>query len=141
MAAFAFTDAFIEINSVELSDHGVQLTVDMNIELLDNTAFGHTARTSAPGLKVGGAQIVFLQDYGADEVDITVFPLWNAGTVFAFAWRPVKSTGRGVANPEYQANMVVESYQPVGEGVGDQAKATVTLVNASAAGWVRDITP
>ncbi len=139
MAAFVFTDALININAVALSDHGVQLTVDMNAELLDNTAFGHTARTSAPGLKVGGAQIVFLQDYASGNVDDTLFALVGAAA-FAFFWRP--TTGSiSTSNPEYQANMVVESYQPVGEGVGDQAKATVTLVNASSAGWVRDVTP
>ncbi len=139
MAAFAFTDAYILINAVELSDHGVQLTVDMNAELLDNTAFGHTARTSAPGLKVGAAQIQFLQDYATSNVDATLFALVGAAA-FAFAWRPVNTT-ISTANPEYQCNMVLESYQPVGEGVGDQAKASLALVNASAAGWVRDVTP
>lgn len=139
MAAFAFTDAYILLNSVDLADHGIQLTVDMNAELLDNTAFGHTARTSAPGLKVGGAQLVFLQDYAAANVDATAFALL-AAAAFPFAWRPT-SGAISATNPEYQSNMVLESYQPVGEGVGDQAKATVTLVNASAAGWVRDIAP
>lgn len=139
MAAFVFTDAFLLVNALDLSNRGIQLTVDMNAELLDNTAFGHTARTSAPGLKVGGAQIVFLQDYAASSVDATLFALVGAAA-FAFAWRPT-SAAIATANPEYQANMVVESYQPVGEGVGDQAKATVTLMNASSAGWVRDVTP
>ncbi len=139
MAAFVFTDAYILINAVELSDHGVQLTVDMNAELLDNTAFGHTARTSGAGLKVGGAQISFLQDYATSNVDATLFALVGAAA-FAFAWRPVNTT-IATTNPEYQANMVIESYQPVGEGVGDQAKASVTLVHASSAGWVRDVTP
>ncbi len=140
MAAFAFTDALININAVDLSDHGVQLTVNMNAEMLDNTAFGHTARTSGPGLKVNGMQVVFLQDYAVAKVDATLQPLVGAAA-FAVFWRPDKTAAISTANPEYQANMVVESYQPVGEGVGDQAKATITLVNASAAGWVRDVTP
>ena len=139
MTTFAFTDAYILINAVELSDHGIQITVDMNAELLDNTAFGHTARTSAPGLKVGGAQIVFLQDYAASKVDVTLFALVGA-VAFAFAWRPVNDT-ISATNPEYQTNMVIENYQPVGEGVGDQAKASATFVNASSAGWVRDVSP
>tara|TARA_Y100000310_G_scaffold309531_1_gene353723 strand:+ start:7574 stop:7993 length:420 start_codon:yes stop_codon:yes gene_type:complete len=136
MAAFVFTDAHITINSVDLSDHGVQLTVDINAELLDNTAFGHTARTSIAGLKVGGMQVQFLQDYAASKVDATLFALVGA-SAFAVAWRPVDTDAVGATNPEYQANMVVESYQPVGEGVGDQAKATVALVNASSTGWTR----
>ena len=140
MATFAFTDAYLLVNAVDLSDHGIQLTVDMNAELLDNTAFGHTARTSNPGLKIGGAQIQFLQDYAASSVDATLQPLVGAAA-FAFAWQPDNSVAISTSNPEYQANMVVESYQPVGEGVGDQAKCTVVLVNASAAGWVRDVTP
>lgn len=139
MAAFAFTDAFISINAVDLSSRGIQLTVDMNAEMLDNTAFGHTARTSAPGLKTGGAVVQFLQDYAASQVDVTLFALIGAAA-FAFAWRPTAGA-ISATNPEYQTNMVLESYQPVGEGVGDQAKASLTLVNASAAGWVRDVTP
>ncbi len=140
MATFVFTDASILINAVDLSDHGVQLTVDMNAELLDNTAFGHTARTNAPGLTVNGAQIVFLQDYAVGSVDVTLQALVGAAA-FAFAWQPDLTAAISTGNPEYQINMVVESYQPVGEGVGDQAKCTITLACASAAGWVRDVTP
>tara|TARA_Y100000310_G_scaffold292020_1_gene320437 strand:- start:164 stop:586 length:423 start_codon:yes stop_codon:yes gene_type:complete len=140
MATFVFTDAYLLVNSVDLSTYGIQLTVDMNAELLDNTAFGHTARTSTAGLKVGGATIVFLQDYAATKVDATLQPLVGAAA-FPFAWQPDNSVAISTSNPEYQANMVVESYQPVGEGVGDQAKASITLVNASSAGWVRDVTP
>lgn len=137
MATFAFTDAFISINGVDLSDHGTQLTVEIAAELLDNTAFGHTARTSGPGLKTGSMQSEFLQDYAAGSVDATCFTT-VALAAYPVIWRPL-SSAKSATNPEFTANHVTENYQPVGQSVGDQAKATLSTANASSAGWARGV--
>ena len=135
MATFVFTDASLVINSVDLSNRGIQLAVDIGVELMDDTVFGHTARTASVGLKTGAAQITFLQDYAASSVDATMFPLIG-NTGFTFVWKPT-SAAVSASNPSYTATMVLESYAPTGDGVGDQAKATANLVNAGVAGWAR----
>ena len=146
MATFVFSDASLVIDSVDLSDHGIQLAVDIGAELLDNTVFGHTARTQIPGLLTGGASLTFLQDYASAKVDATLFALLGptGGAVssdgtFVFVWRPT-SAAKGPSNPQYTATMCLATYNPTGDSVGDQAKATATFANAGTGGWARDAT-
>ena len=136
MGAFVFTDADIEINTKDLSDLGISITVDLRLESQDVTAFGHTARATAPGLKTGDLQIEFLQDYATDKVDATLGPVALDGSTFMVIIKPTKDAV-SATNPSYTATMWVSSYQPIGGSVGDQAKAPVTLANNGSAGWDR----
>ena len=137
MATFAFTDASVTINSVDLSDHAISVTADIGAEMLDNTAFGHTARTVGPGLKTGALQVEFLQDFASSKVDATLFPLIGAAA-FTVVIIPVNASVTAT-NPSYTATMVLESYPPMGGSVGDQAKTTATFANAGSAGWARGV--
>ena len=139
MATFAFTDASITVNSVDLSDHGITVTMEVGAEMLDNTAYGHTARTVGPGLKTGALQLEFLQDFAANEVDVTLFALIGAAA-FPVIIIPVNDTV-SATNPKFTATMVLESYPPLGGSVGDQAKTTASFVNAGSAGWARGTSP
>ena len=136
MAAFVFTDADLSINSVDLSDHGISVTVDLGLEPQDITAFGHTARATAPGLKTGDLQIEFLQDYASSEVDATIGPAALDGSTFTVVIKPTKGAVSST-NPSYTATMWVSSYQAIGGSVGDQAKASVTFANNGSDGWAR----
>ena len=136
MAAFVFTDADININGIDLSDHGIQVAMDIGSELMDNTAFSFTARSVAPGLLTAGAQIQFLQDYASGKVDATIFPL--IGTTFTVILKPT-SAAVSATNPSYTATMTVDTYSPMGDSVGDQSKATLNLANAGSAGWARAV--
>ena len=138
MAAFVFTDADITINNVGLSDHGISVTVDLGLESQDITAFGHTARATAPGLKTGDLQLEFLQDYASGKVDATIGPVALDGSTFTVVILPA-SGGVSSTNPSYTATMFVSSYQAIGGSVGDQAKASVTLANNGSSGWVRAV--
>ena len=42
MAKFVLTDASLVINSVDLSDHVASVTLELNSEEIDTTAFGST---------------------------------------------------------------------------------------------------
>ncbi len=136
MAAFVFTDADININSVDLSDHGINVVVDLGLEEQDITAFSYTARATAPGLKTGDLQLEFLQDYAASKVDATIGPIALDGSVVTVIIKPT-SAAVSSTNPSYTATMWVSSYQPIGGSVGDQSKAPVTMANNGSAGWAR----
>lgn len=130
MSDFAFTDAFVSINSVDLSDHVKQVTLDYSAEMLDATAMGDGTRINLGGLKDWTISIEFKQDFTADEVDATLFSL--VGASFPVIVRPVKSSAVGATNPNYVATGILESYSPLGNQVGELAMAPVTIRPASA---------
>ncbi len=136
MAAFVFTDAFVLVNAVDLSNDTQQVAIDIGSELQDNTVMGFAARSSTPGLLTGGAQVTFLQDFAAAQVDVTIFPL--VGTTFLSEFRPTGGA-RAVTNPAYTLTGCIPDggYRPMGGSVGDMATATLNLMNAATEGWQR----
>ena len=138
MAAFVFTDAFVSIAAVDLSNDTQQVAIDIGSELQDNTVMGFAARSNIPGLLTGGAQVTFLQDFAAAQVDVTIFPL--IGTTFVNLFRPT-SAATSATNPEYSLTACIPDggYRPIGGSVGDMATATLNLANAASAGWQRAV--
>jgi len=63
MATFAFTDAYVSINSVDLSDHVRSVTINVEAEDLEDTAMGSTFRSRIGGLKDWSLDIEFNQDF------------------------------------------------------------------------------
>jgi hypothetical protein len=124
MAELVFTDAFVEINSVDLSDHVRQVTLNYSAELQDSTAMGDTTRERLGGLKDWSLTVEFNQDFAASEVDATLFSI--VGTVFGVEVRAT-SSARSATNPGYNGNGILESYAPFGGGVGDLLVAPVTI--------------
>ena len=129
MATFVFTDAYVSVAGVDLSDHVKQVTVDYGAELQDDTAMGDSFRSAAGGRKTWSITVEWLQDFAVAKVDATLFGI--VGTAVALAVRPTSSSYSGT-NPEYQGTGVLESYNPLGGSVGDQAMATSTFRAASA---------
>jgi hypothetical protein len=118
MAQLVYTDAFVSINSVDLSDHVRQVTLTYEAEMLDNTAMGTSGtRSMIPGLKNWTLSVEFYQDFAGGSVDATLFPLIGAAA-FPILLRPVKAVVVGVTNPNYSGNAVLESYPPLTGEVG-----------------------
>jgi len=136
MAAFVFTDAYYLLVAVDLSNDLQSVAIDIGSELQDNTVMGFAARSNIPGLLTGGAQVTFLQDFAASDVDATIFPL--VGTTFLNEFRPT-SAALGATNPAYTLTACIPDggYRPLGGSVGDMATATLNLMNAATAGFQR----
>lgn len=130
MASFAFTDAHVEINSVDLSDHVKQVTLTYEAEMLDSTAMGDTTRINLGGLKNWQMSIDFIQDFASSQVDATLFSL--VGSSFTVTVRPVKTGGVSATNPNYTGTGVLQDYSPMGNQVGELAMAPVTIVPGGA---------
>lgn len=125
MATQAFTDAFVSINSVDLSDHVRSVTLNYAAEMLDETAMGATTRARKGGLKDWSVEIEFNQDYAASEVDATLFTLVGASSTIIV--RPVNTGGVSATNPNYTGAAVLESYPPITGAVGDLHVTSVTF--------------
>lgn len=125
MATLIFKDAYVSINSVDLSDHVKSVTLNYEAEMQDDTAMGDTTRSNMAGLLNWSVDVEFLQDYAANEVDATLFSLVGAAA-FPIILKP-NGSATAVTNPKFTGNAVLASYTPMGGGVGDLAMAPITL--------------
>ena len=97
MAITVLKDAFIEVNSVELSDHANSVTLTYEIDQVEVTGFGSGGHTFEGGLKNVSCEVAFMQDFAAANVEATIFPL--VGTQTTVVIRPT-SDAVGASNPE-----------------------------------------
>lgn len=121
------TDASVVVNGVDLSDHVRSLTLQYNADAVDKTAMGDTTRNRTGGLKDWSVSIEFNQDFAANEVDATLFPL--VGSTFTFTGKPT-SAAVSATNPSFSGSALLESYQPINGSVGDLHTTSVSLVAA-----------
>ena len=129
MAEVVFTNAYLSINAVVLSDHIRQITLNYSAEPQDITAMSDTTRQRIGGLLDWSITIEFNQDYAASEVDVTLFAI--VGTVIAIEIRP-DAGAVAVTNPKYTGNALLESYQPIGGTIGEVHVAPITLTAGGA---------
>ena len=129
MANMVLRDAYVSLNSVNLSSLVRQVTLSYSAELQDDTAMGDTARSRIGGLKDWSLQIEFFQDYASNLVDQTLFSL--VGSTFAVEVRPTSSAA-SATNPKFTGTGILESYQPVGGTVGENLMAPVSISGVGA---------
>lgn len=127
MAVFSFNDASVVVNSVDLSDHVAQVTIETSADDLDDTAMGDTYRSRIGGLKDWSVTLRFHQDFAASEVDATIFPL--LGTTTTITIKPT-SAAVSATNPSYSGSVLVNDYKPLDGSVGDLAGVSVTWPGA-----------
>jgi len=127
MTTVVYTDASGVFDSVDLSDHIKSITLNYSAEMLDDTAMGDDTRSKKGGLKDWSMDITFHQDYAAANVDATFFAL--VGSTFSCVLKPT-SAAVSATNPSFTGTGILESYSPMGGGVGDLEETTVTIQSA-----------
>ena len=126
MATQVFTDAFMSLGGVDLSDHIQSISMSYSAEEIDETAMADVSRTRKGGLKDWSFTVTWVQDFAASKVDATIWPL--VGTTFAVVFRP-DSAAVAVTNPEWTGTGYLPEYS-FGGSVGDLLTADTTI-NAS----------
>lgn len=140
MAKFVIKDARVEVNSVLLSTHANQVTIETEADEVDVTGMGGSFREFIKGMRDVTVTVEFFQDFAGGSVDATLWPLSGSDTPFPVNIRPT-SAAISATNPEYQMTALLFSYAPLDGGVGDASSTTVTFRNAAQTGLVRDVTP
>lgn len=135
MTTFAFIDARVEVNSVDLSDWVTGVTLPIEYEALEDTAMGDVARSRLAGLQDSTIEIQFNQDFAAGGPDATVMAA--DGTVVVIKVRPT-SSAIGATNPEYVGSYLINQHQPFGNSVGELATFSVSWPLADADGIARN---
>jgi hypothetical protein len=137
MATIVFTDAYVMINSVELSDHVKSVTLNYSADDVEDTNMGDTTHIHLGGLLNWSLDVEFASDWASGEIDATLFSLVGAASV-TVAVRPVNATIAST-NPEYTGSAVLLDYPPISGAVGELKTTSAHFESAGA--LTRDVTP
>ena len=124
MADIVLTDAFISLGGTDVSDHFMSVTLPVEAEGVERTAFGDEWRGRLGGLKDWTCTLSFNQDFASGGIDSVLWPL--LGTSVAIVIRP-DSAAVGADNPEYSGNGIMTSYPPFGTSVGELVTGDITF--------------
>lgn len=123
MAQIVLTDASVEVNSVDLSDHVTQVVLNYEVDAVEVTAMSDGAHKFTGGLTNVSATIDFQQDFEAASVDATIEPLVGSTTTVII--KPT-SSAVGATNPSYTlTGTYVASHTPLNASVGDLSTTSV----------------
>jgi hypothetical protein len=125
MPSIVLTNADITVNGVVLSDRANSVTLNYEVEAVEDTTFGNSGRTFIGGLQNNTCDIEFMQDYAANETEATIFPLVGQRTTVTV--RP-GSQATSTTNPLYTlSNTYLAAHTPVSATVGELAVTSLSF--------------
>lgn len=127
-------DAYIEVNSNVIAANGNKVGLNMQIEDLDATTFGQTAKVRRGGLFDGSLELSILNNFDAGEIDSIMFALLIARVPVTFKVRPT-SAAKGVDNPEYSGKILLTKWGAIAGDVGKLAAVDVSWPSSEL--WTR----
>lgn len=133
MGKFVLKDAFIEVDSTDLSNFASSVTIETPADEVDITGFGSDYREFAQGLKDATITVAFFQDFAAASVHSVLGPLHASGDTFTLSIRPT-SAAASATNPQFDMTARLFNYNPLAAGIGEAATMDVSFRNADQAG-------
>lgn len=125
MAKIVLLSTFLSLNGVDRSTWCNKAELSVEVEEKDVTTFSSGGWNEfIGGLKSGELNLEFKQDFADGLLDDTLWAL--LGTVVAFEIRPT-SSAVGVSNPKYTGSVLINGWNPVEGGVGDEATVSVSF--------------
>ncbi len=125
MAKYVVTATVVKINGTDLSNSVASATLELSAADVDVTDFGASGWTEViGGLKSGTVTLDFHNDYGAGGVNTVLNPL--LGTIATVTLIP-NGTAVSATNPQWTANVLVNSVSPIAGAVGDLATFSVSF--------------
>lgn len=137
MAEFINDNAYLVINSVDLSSKVRSAQLTGTGDQQDKTAMGKTARCYLIGLLDAALAVEFNDDLAVGSVDATIFAAYSARSVVTFAYRAVNAA-ISTSNPEYQGSIAINQWN-IGASVGVIATKSLTFPVSDS--LTRDVTP
>lgn len=123
-APFVFKDAYVAVNSVDLSDWVSSVTVTLAYDEIETTAMGATSHEYVKGLQSSTIDITFNNDFSGSASYATVYAEIGEGDS-TVSVRPT-SAAIGSTNPSFNMTKAMISSMPVLTGaVGDLAQFSV----------------
>jgi len=129
MAKEVLTDAYFMINTVDLSDHVRSITLPLSIAEIEKTCMGDSSVARLGGLKDAAINVVFANDFAAAKVEPTLWAIFDGNAAVAAKIRKSGTDEISASNPEYQFNVLLQSYTPIDGAVGDLSESPVDFVS------------
>jgi hypothetical protein len=133
MAITVLTNAQVIVNSIDLSDHVDQVTVEDTRDAVDVTAMGATNKAYTKGLGDAKITIEFLQDFAAGKTYATLQPLIGSTSTVQVEVRPVNAA-RSATNPAMVLQAFLMSFNALDGKVGDASRISAEFINGSQSG-------
>ncbi|HCA86376.1 MAG TPA: hypothetical protein DEQ61_13250 [Streptomyces sp.] len=123
MAKMVLLAAFVSLNGTDLTGYTRKVELSTEVEDKDVTTYASLGwKELLGGLKSGELSLEFLQDIATTKIDSIMWPL--LGTVVPFEVR-LDQAAMGVSNPKYSGSVLVNGWNPIEGGVGDEASVSV----------------
>ena len=124
------------IGTVDVTQNTNSATLEIGYDQLESTSFGDTGHRFVSGLQMVNVTLTLFNNYGAGEVEATLFDAVGDGTT-TLVISPAGAT-ESASNPEYTiTNSMMSSFTPIIATVGELSQVSVTFTGGT---WVRDIT-
>ncbi len=136
MAKLVLTNAFVSVNSVDISNHVSGVTIEGARDEVDVTSMGDTNKEIVLGLGDVTITVTVFNDYAVASIDSQMFALWNTNTPFPVEIRPVNAA-RSTSNPGYTMTALLPTYNPIGGDVGSAVTSDLQFRNAAQVGLQR----
>jgi len=139
VGTLALLDCRIEINAVVMSSFATSVTLPMEYEALEDTAFGDTARSRIAGLQDSTLGMQLNQDFSASATDITLYTAYATRAPVVVKVRPT-TAAISTTNPEYVGSYLPNQHNPFGNSVGELATVQISWPLSDSDGIARNTT-
>jgi len=124
MAVFLNNGVGVKVNSVDLSDHVNNITLNRNFDQLEVTAMGDSGHKFIKGLEASSITLDFLNDTATSSVLQTLQAAW--GTNVTVVLLQNKGTAVSATNPLYTMTVLVNGTTDINGATGDLSMQSVT---------------
>ena len=126
-----WTDAFLQIDQVDLSGYVRSIAVDMEVDAVEKTVMGDSFHRNISGLMNWAVEVEFNQE--TSTVDIIQSPL-TGGTSYRYLIIRQTNAAVSTGNKSFlTSEAMVSAYRPYGGEVGSMTIATASLGPGGAA--------
>jgi hypothetical protein len=128
MAVFVFTDAFLTVNTINLSAFVTSISVNYEKDSVEVTAMGATGHVMTGGLQNLSVTVELNNDQAAASVLETLYSAVGSGSNTLV----IKNATSGSPLPVFTcSNMFLAASTPVNGAVGELSKQSVTFTGGS----------
>ena len=124
MAVFLNNGVGVKVNSVDLSDHVNNITLNRNFDELEVTAMGDSGHKFIKGLEASSLTLDFLNDTATASVLATLQAAW--GTNVTVVLLQNKGTAVSATNPLYTMTCLINGTTDINGATGDLSTQSVT---------------
>jgi hypothetical protein len=125
MAVFLNNGVGVKVNSVDLSDHVNNVSLNRNFDELEVTAMGDSGHKFIKGLEASSITLDFLNDTATSSVLQTLQAAW--GTNVTVVLLQNKGTAVSATNPLYTMTCLINGTTDINGATGDLAMQSLTF--------------